>query len=70
MPRLRRRHFIEFYRGIPQSIQANFKLYDVDGHRAAGEADTVRTNDLLRFEQVAFEDNVRVFQAAVLLGHY
>jgi len=28
LSRLRRLFFIEFYRGIPQSIQDNFKLYE------------------------------------------
>ena len=46
LSRLRRRFLIEFHRGTPQSIQANFKLYDVVDHKVAREADAARANDL------------------------
>ena len=46
LSRLRRRFLIEFHRGTPQSIQANFKLYDMVDHKVAREADAARANDL------------------------
>lgn len=64
--RLQRRFFIEFYRGIPQSIQDNFKLYDTDGRKAAG----ARTSDLCDSSRLFVKIMFGYFQAAALLGCY
>jgi hypothetical protein len=55
---LRRRFFVEFYRGIPHSIQTNFKLYDMDG-QMVGETDSPRTNDLCDSSTLFFKTMCR-----------